>query len=1295
MHKLGAVPSFLCGIINYYKEAAMKRGETIDGRGFLLGWVHRLWENEAHAAGIISHGTRKVRMEKMKAIRFGWRVFLLAMIFAIILCGSAMAQFSTTDALVDHYLQRRSEMAPLIPPLHPSIFKTIEGMIRKSDYSFQEWEDWYAGWGENDGTVTGELADYRGQTLVVYEDLSQAAILIMTTEGELVATFDSEPFPDFSTLNRTAANNAFLEELNLRSIMFWISIENESSTATRAAAASSSMLSGSNGGGMSMMSMGGSNVFEVVEIGQTNDGMAVTFAWPESFTNRVDIYSFDGGDFTGRVSWTLADVGYVTAGTNQLRWIDTGQLGRALPGETGVRFYAAGVGAQVDADGDGYGDSYEYLVLHTATNDPDTDNDLVSDGPFDPDGANSIVSGPDAFPLDPNEWLDTDGDGIGDNSDPDIDGDGIPNGSDPEPLTAGIIAPFKTCSVFSTNPPGSDAGDEQFDISSAGRMLPYATGGNAISGFGRIHGGIYFNHDGTNLYIGVAGYSKTEITDGEDALLIMLDTKSGGVTGLNAINSGPRGLRVCDNLLFQSGTFVPDVGILVGNRNSDGRNESTSQIGGKEYGQGVYLLTGNTATNLTPAFTESGPSPISQWGDTPYSTNLANAGIEIAIPLSNLLDSAWSPATTTAIYAAAIVLGGDNGTQRWLSSEAYGASVSGSFGNNNTTLLGARVYLSPIPAPEPSTAPLFDDGEVMIQAFGWDVPRPVAPYFNTMSVAGSFNSWNPAANNMTPVGDDTWEYIRVFTNANSVAFKFAANGSWDDFQWGETNQTDTALPINDAHAEYFGGDITISGTLNGPVRFRFNNGSQLYSVETVSTGTTTTLLAGYSDKYWYEQIQQEVESNQYARFNRVWMNPPQKGRSGKYSVGYDVFDPYDLGSYDQKGTVPTRYGTEAQLKACYQAFAQKGIDCVVDTVLNHMNNSEVSNRYDYVYSHRTFEKRNIGSGDTNGYFNINYTNYPFGYDFGFGLPEGVDAWDSYPTAHSADVNERNPYMRRGMKNNGNWLQAKLGAHGCRFDYTQGMGPDFFAEYMRSGLMCDRFAVGEYWAEVKDASAREHQTWIALMDSRVCTYDFPLHKKLFQMCNYPTTFNMEELSYGALIHCQPDRAVTFVESHDEIRPFGDGGKEGMKQAKFLAYLYILMSEGYPYVFRHDYLESPYVDTDNNSSGWQGEPLKPTIDPMIDARSKFAGGATTYLSTANKDRLFIAKREGADTKDGCIFVINNHLSQSLTNTVNTGWSQGTILVDVLHTNHSVEVQSGGMAPLSASNRSYRVYVRQSAM
>jgi len=40
------------------------------------------------------------------------------------------------------------------------------------------------------------------------------------------------------------------------------------------------------------------------------------------------------------------------------------------------------------------------------------------------------------FPLDPNEFWDTDGDGVGDNSENDIDGDGTSNSEDEAPFDA-------------------------------------------------------------------------------------------------------------------------------------------------------------------------------------------------------------------------------------------------------------------------------------------------------------------------------------------------------------------------------------------------------------------------------------------------------------------------------------------------------------------------------------------------------------------------------------------------------------------------------------------------------------------------------------------------------------------------------------------------------------------------------------------------------------------------------------------------------------------------------------------
>ena len=47
--------------------------------------------------------------------------------------------------------------------------------------------------------------------------------------------------------------------------------------------------------------------------------------------------------------------------------------------------------------------------------------------------------------------------------------------------------------------------------------------------------------------------------------------------------------------------------------------------------------------------------------------------------------------------------------------------------------------------------------------------------------------------------------------------------------------------------------------------------------------------------------------------NMIWLPPAYKGASGGYSVGYDSYDLFDLGEFDQKGSVATKYGDKAQL----------------------------------------------------------------------------------------------------------------------------------------------------------------------------------------------------------------------------------------------------------------------------------------------------------------------------------------------------------------------------------------------
>lgn len=69
-------------------------------------------------------------------------------------------------------------------------------------------------------------------------------------------------------------------------------------------------------------------------------------------------------------------------------------------------------------------------------------------------------------------------------------------------------------------------------------------------------------------------------------------------------------------------------------------------------------------------------------------------------------------------------------------------------------------------------------------------------------------------------------------------------------------------------------------------------------------------------------------------YNSLWVPPPQKGGGG-LSVGYDHWDPFDFGSKDQRGTIRTRYGTEAELLNMMRIAHRFGIRVYFDNIMNH------------------------------------------------------------------------------------------------------------------------------------------------------------------------------------------------------------------------------------------------------------------------------------------------------------------------------------------------------------------------
>lgn len=66
-------------------------------------------------------------------------------------------------------------------------------------------------------------------------------------------------------------------------------------------------------------------------------------------------------------------------------------------------------------------------------------------------------------------------------------------------------------------------------------------------------------------------------------------------------------------------------------------------------------------------------------------------------------------------------------------------------------------------------------------------------------------------------------------------------------------------------------------------------------------------------------------------YGQMWLPPPQRADQGNLSVGYDMFDRFDLGSPRNE----TLYGTETSLKASITAAHRAGVSVYTELILNH------------------------------------------------------------------------------------------------------------------------------------------------------------------------------------------------------------------------------------------------------------------------------------------------------------------------------------------------------------------------
>ncbi len=426
--------------------------------------------------------------------------------------------------------------------------------------------------------------------------------------------------------------------------------------------------------------------------------------------------------------------------------------------------------------------------------------------------------------------------------------------------------------------------------------------------------------------------------------------------------------------------------------------------------------------------------------------------------------------------------------------------------------------------------------------------------------------------------------------------------------------------------------------------------------------------SGYGNTWWWDNLANQSTTLAKDGFSAIWMPPAIKGNSGGYSVGYDPYDDYDLGSKNQKGTIPTHYGTRMQLERACAIMHANGLQIYADTVDNHRDGDSGNYAFSYADAY----------GDaTGGRFGKSYYDFHPNVAQDPNVPDGsneVSFGDDCAPVNGAvtSINGQNwVWMDYGLKQAADWETKALDLNGYRLDYVRGISWTWLYSFLNYNSMAGKFAVSENW----DTDVSDLNNWVSnSMQNRSSAFDFPLRQNyLMPMCNNPGSFNMASLDHAGLAGINPGGAVTFVENHDTDSSYP------ITQDKLLGYAYILTSEGYPCVYYRDW---------STDSGCYGSGLQTGINNLIWVHEKIASG-TTQQRWENS-QVFAYERLGGSH---LLVGLSDDTSAAHTITCATGFGEKVDLHDYTGHEPDVYTDSSGNAtitiPTDTSGASFVAY------
>jgi len=369
------------------------------------------------------------------------------------------------------------------------------------------------------------------------------------------------------------------------------------------------------------------------------------------------------------------------------------------------------------------------------------------------------------------------------------------------------------------------------------------------------------------------------------------------------------------------------------------------------------------------------------------------------------------------------------------------------------------------------------------------------------------------------------------------------------------------------------------------------------------TAENKTMMQGFEwyvpadQKHWV-RLEKHIPQLKAWGIDNIWVPPGCKG-SSKEGNGYDIYDLYDLGEFDQKGSVGTKWGTKEELLKLAHTAKDNGVGLYWDAVLNHKFAADRKEKCQAAEvdpeDRNTFtsDKYQIEAwvgydfpGRKGKYSKQKYHWYHFsGVDFnaangktaiykimgdksqGWADDDEVDGEKgNYDFLMGSDLDYDHPEVESDVIAWGKWLAQEVPLQGIRFDAIKHYSVEFLRKFITA--LDEKygqgwFFVGEFWKD----SLQDMLDYLGKMDRKFSLFDAPLVYN-FSAASKAQGADLRKIFDDTLVQASPINAVTLVMNHD-TQPYQALEAPIEDWFKPLAHALILLrNSGYPCVWYGD-------------------------------------------------------------------------------------------------------------------------------